>query len=210
MARVNAGMAGMYPGAPPAGWDGPGVEGMPAGAAAICHLVTGSRAGSAILEKDCSEPIAFSRRARVLLSRNRPIRSGFVAMPSDNDAGFRILIVEDHPDGADSMAMLLRIDGYDVDIARDGLDAVEKARAFQPDVVLLDLGLPGMSGYEVARQMSVHRPERTPLLVAVTGYGRDEDRRRSAEAGIDLHLVKPVEPHQLCSVLERFRRAVDE
>jgi CheY-like chemotaxis protein len=138
------------------------------------------------------------------------MRSGFVAMPSDNDAGFRILIVEDNDDGADSMALMLRMGGYDVDIARDGPAAVVKARAFQPDVVLLDLGLPGMSGYEVARRVGGRRLGRPPLLVAVTGYGREEDRRRSAEAGIDLHLVKPVEPQQLRSVLERFRNAVDE
>jgi CheY-like chemotaxis protein len=103
--------------------------------------------------------------------------------------------------------MLLRMFGYDVVIARDGPNAVERARDYRPDVVLLDLGLPKMSGYDVARQMAGLHPERRPILVAVTGYGREEDRRRSAEAGIDLHLVKPVDPEQLCSILRRFQEA---
>jgi CheY-like chemotaxis protein len=125
---------------------------------------------------------------------------------ADDLAVLRILIVEDHADGADSLAMLLGLYGYDVVIARDGPNAVERARDYRPDVVLLDLGLPKMSGYDVARQMAGLHPERRPFLVAVTGYGRDEDRRRSAEAGIDLHLVKPVDPERLCSILERFQK----
>jgi two-component system, OmpR family, response regulator len=72
---------------------------------------------------------------------------------------------------------------------------------------LLDLGLPRMNGYEVARQITAQHIEQKPFLVAVTGYGREEDRRRSAEAGIDLHLVKPVDPGRLCSILERFQKA---
>jgi CheY-like chemotaxis protein len=127
-------------------------------------------------------------------------------MSADDAAGLRILIVEDNADGADVLALLLRMEGYDVDTARDGLTALEKTQTLQPHVVLLDLGLPRMNGYDVARQIAGRRPARTPLLVAVTGYGREEDRRRSVEAGIDLHLVKPVDPPELHGVLERFRR----
>jgi two-component system CheB/CheR fusion protein len=123
-------------------------------------------------------------------------------------SGLRILIVEDSTDTAESLAMLLRLYGYDVVVARDGPIALEKARTYWPDVVLLDLGLPKMSGYEVARQMAGRRHEWKPILIAVTGYGRDEDRRRSLDAGIDLHLVKPVDPERLCSILERIPVAV--
>jgi CheY-like chemotaxis protein len=104
--------------------------------------------------------------------------------------------------------MMLRLEGYDVDIAPDGPSGLEKTRAFQPDVVLLDLGLPRMTGFEVAQEIAKHRPRRTPLLVAVTGYADAEARTRSAEAGVDLHLAKPVEPQSLFGLLERFRGIV--
>jgi two-component system, chemotaxis family, CheB/CheR fusion protein len=106
--------------------------------------------------------------------------------------------------------MLLRLDGHDVAIARDGPTALAKGEEYKPDVVLLDLGLPGMTGYDVAKKITSQRPQRTPLLVAVTGYGEEEARRKSAEAGIDLHLVKPVESETLHGLLERFRRVVQE
>jgi CheY-like chemotaxis protein len=130
-------------------------------------------------------------------------------MSPNDPSGLRILIVEDYADGADSLALLLRMDGHDVEVARDGAEALERELDFRPDVVLLDLGLPGMTGYEVARHLVERRPDRTPLLVAVTGYGDAEARRRSAETGIDLHLVKPVEPARLYDLLERFRRVVN-
>jgi two-component system OmpR family response regulator len=132
-------------------------------------------------------------------------------MPMDDrldGVGLRILIVEDRADNAVSMAMLLGMYGHNVEIATDGPSALEKARTNEPDVVLLDLGLPGMSGYEVARQLSGHRPGKTPFLVAVTGYGCEEDRRHSAETGIDLHMLKPIDPEALCGVLDRFQRAI--
>jgi two-component system OmpR family response regulator len=129
---------------------------------------------------------------------------------SVNGVELRILIAEDNADCAVSMATLLRIYGYDVEVAANGPTALEKARSYQPDVVLLDLALPGMNGYDVARQVSGHRPGKTPLLIAVTGFGQENDRRRSAEAGIDLHLLKPVDPDQLRAILERFRQLLAE
>jgi CheY-like chemotaxis protein len=117
----------------------------------------------------------------------------------------RVLIVEDNADCAEALALLLRLDGHDVDTAGDGPTGLEKARDDEPDVVLLDLGLPGMSGLDVARRLREQGAWRkAPLLIAVTGHGQEADRRRSAEAGIDLHLVKPVDPVQLRSVLRRF------
>ena len=126
----------------------------------------------------------------------------------DKSDNLHILIAEDHADGADSMAILLRLLGHEVHIARNGSAALELARAANPDVVLLDLGLPQMSGFDVAKKLSESRPRKTPLLIAVTGWGREEDRRKSREAGIDLHLLKPVDPVALQCILVRFQALV--
>jgi DNA-binding response OmpR family regulator len=108
------------------------------------------------------------------------------------------------------MARLLRLNGFDVRVAADGPAALEEARADQPDVVLLDIGLPGgMNGYEVALRLQEQKAEKKPLLVAVTGFANEADRRHSAEAGIDLHLVKPTEPDSLLRLLRRFQRLID-
>jgi len=111
--------------------------------------------------------------------------------------GHRILVVDDNEDSAESLAILLRMSGHDVQIAHDGPSAVELAHVSSPEVVLLDIGLPGMSGYEVARRLRSRAGAATALLIALTGYGQREDRRRSQEAGFDLHLVKPVDPVEL-------------
>jgi PAS domain S-box-containing protein len=115
--------------------------------------------------------------------------------------GRRILIVDDNADAAETLALLLRLNGHDVQTALDGPAAVEAARAFQPDVALLDIGLPGMDGYEVARRLRREPGLKDVRLVAVTGYGREEDRLRSREAGFDHHLTKPVEPCVLLKLL---------
>jgi two-component system, OmpR family, response regulator len=103
------------------------------------------------------------------------------------------------------MSLVLRHHGHDVRIARDGTQAIAAAQAAPPDVVLLDIGLPGMNGYDLARQLQVGSAGRTPLLVAVTGYGQEKDRLRSAEAGIHLHLVKPVDPKELEAALRSWQ-----
>ena len=120
-------------------------------------------------------------------------------------ARLRVLVVDDNDDGIQSLAMLLRLFGHVVGTAGDGLHALEVARADDPDVVFLDIGLPRMSGYEVARRLCEHRTVKRPLLIALTGYGQDEDRRKSAEAGFDLHLLKPVDPDELRIILEKVR-----
>jgi CheY-like chemotaxis protein len=111
-----------------------------------------------------------------------------------------ILVVDDNRDAAESLAMLLQMWGHEVRTAHDGLAAVEEAAAFQPDVVLLDIGLPKLNGYDAARQISEARRSRM-VLVALTGWGQDEDRRRSSEAGFHHHLTKPVELEALQKVL---------
>jgi len=112
-----------------------------------------------------------------------------------------ILVVDDNVDAAVSMAMLLRMGGHQVEIEHTGPPALAHAIETRPDVLLLDIGLPGMSGYEVARELR-KRPELAGLKIfAMTGYGQDEDRKRSLEAGFDGHLVKPVLPAELFALI---------
>lgn len=114
----------------------------------------------------------------------------------------RILVVDDNVDGADSLAVLLRLGGHEVSLAHDGPAALEMATVFHPDVILLDIGLPGMDGYEVAKRLRSRNETQSAVLVAVTGYGRDEDRVRSRDAGFDHHLVKPVSLDALNGIFE--------
>ncbi len=108
----------------------------------------------------------------------------------------RILVVDDHRDSADSLSTLLSVMGHDVRTAYDGYEAIELAAQYRPEVVLLDIGLPGKNGYDVARELrNAHGSQL--VLIAVSGYGQDEDRRRGREAGFDHHLVKPVRPTEL-------------
>jgi CheY-like chemotaxis protein len=117
--------------------------------------------------------------------------------------GCRILVVDDNEDSADSLGELLRLKGNDVRIAHDGLAAVNAAEAFRPELVLLDIGQPGLNGYDVARRIRQQPWGRDVILVALTGWGQDEDRRRSLEAGFDFHTVKPVELAALEQLLAR-------
>jgi CheY-like chemotaxis protein len=126
-------------------------------------------------------------------------------MGADAPAGeCRVLVVDDNVDSAQSMSLLLGLEGYQVECAYDGEEALVRAAQFRPHVVLLDLGLPRFSGYEVARRL---RGEAGPpvdpsvLLVAVSGYGRERDRQAAREAGFDLHLTKPADPDEVLRVL---------
>ena len=112
-------------------------------------------------------------------------------------AARRVLVIDDNEDAAQSMAMALEYAGYRVASACDGAAGLELARTFGPDAVLLDIGLPGMDGYEVARRLRADEPTRHVHIVALTGYGHASDIERSREAGIDHHLVKPVRPEEL-------------
>ncbi len=114
----------------------------------------------------------------------------------------RILVVEDNPDAAATMRDFLELFGHEVELAASGADGVKAARQFHPEVVLCDLGLPGMDGFEVAAELRRDPSTASAKLIAVTGYGRDEDRRRSKEAGFDMHLTKPVDPGQLRAALK--------
>jgi CheY-like chemotaxis protein len=109
----------------------------------------------------------------------------------------RILIVDDNSDATQTLLVLLELWGHEVRSAGDGPAALAAAVELQPEIVLLDLGLPGMSGFEVAPQLRDLPGLQDVMIVAVTGYGQEEDRRRTREAGFDHHLVKPVDPDQL-------------
>lgn len=108
-------------------------------------------------------------------------------------AGRRILLVDDNSDSAESLALLLGYQGYEVRTAGDGPAAIETARSFRPEAVFLDIGLPGMDGYEVARRLRAEPALEGVLLIAMTGYGREEDVRQAMESGFNHHLVKPID-----------------
>jgi CheY-like chemotaxis protein len=112
-------------------------------------------------------------------------------------AGAHVLVVEDNRDTAESLTMLLDLYGHRVRTVYDGVAALDAAGAEAPDVMLVDIGLPGMDGYEVARRIRRDAHLRDVRLIALTGYGRDEDRRQALAAGFDHHLVKPVNPETL-------------
>lgn len=141
-----------------------------------------------------------------------PAPGGEVASPqpsaepgSDARAARRILVVDDNSDAAETTALLLASAGHDVRVAQDGSQALALAMEFSPEIVFLDIGLPRMDGYEVARRLRQLAGLQQILLIAVTGYGRDEDRRRSEAAGFNYHLVKPVRPELLDDLIGRMR-----
>jgi CheY-like chemotaxis protein len=126
------------------------------------------------------------------------------AMTSDSAvtaAGLCILVVEDNRDAAEMLAMFLQINGHETHTAHDGVEAIEATTRLQPDLVLLDIGLPRLNGYEAGRRIREQHKRDRPVLVALSGWGQDEDRRRSEEAGFDAHLVKPVDEIALRKLL---------
>jgi DNA-binding response OmpR family regulator len=121
--------------------------------------------------------------------------------------GFKILVVDDNEDSALSLAMMLSIMGHDTRTAHDGESAVAAAESFLPEVVLLDIGLPKLNGYEVAQRIREQAWGEKMFLIAVTGWGQEEDRQRSSEVGLNVHMVKPVEAAALEKLLSELARA---
>jgi signal transduction histidine kinase/ActR/RegA family two-component response regulator len=115
----------------------------------------------------------------------------------------RVLIVDDNVDSAVSLAMLLQLQRHEVNVAHDGREAIEAVQRHRPEIVFIDIGLPGMDGHEVARQLRQDHGRENLVLVAMTGYGQEEDRRRSQEAGFDAHMVKPIDLNELQTFLAR-------
>jgi CheY-like chemotaxis protein len=125
--------------------------------------------------------------------------------PAPGDGRCRVLVADDNRDAAESMGALLRITGHEARTVGDGEQAVEEAAAFRPDLILLDIGMPRMNGYEAARQIRQQHWGKEMLLVAVSGWGQDEDKRRTIDSGFDLHVTKPVEIPQLQARLAGLR-----
>jgi DNA-binding response OmpR family regulator len=131
----------------------------------------------------------FVVRLSVLFSSDR----GYALDKKGNarcSSAYRILIVDDNEDSADSLSMLLELSGHDTRTAYDGLAAVEAASTFRPNVILLDIGLPKLNGYDACRRIRAQRWGETVVIIALTGWGQDEDKCRSKEAGFNFHMVK--------------------
>jgi CheY-like chemotaxis protein len=116
----------------------------------------------------------------------------------------RVLLVDDSVDAAEAMSMLLETLGHEVRVMHDGPSALAMVDDFAPEVVILDIGLPGMNGFDVAREMRTRATTKTALLIALTGYGADSDRQQALDAGFDHHLVKPVSFTAIEAVMAEF------
>jgi len=135
-------------------------------------------------------------------ARSAPLRADKQTIRS---ARRRVLIVDDNTDAADSLCALLQLSGHVAMSVYGGLEALERLAAFKPDVVLLDIGLPDLDGYEIARRIRAQFAHRSPMLVALSGWGRITDKEQALESGIDMHLTKPVDADTLERVLEHAR-----
>jgi len=142
----------------------------------------------------------FVMRLPVVIEASKAQESGSAA-EQPVKSSLRILVVDDNRDGANTLAMLLKILGNDTRTAYDGQAGVDAAREFRPNVILLDIGLPKLNGYEACRCIREQSWGKAILMIAVTGWGQDEDRRRSHEAGFDHHMVKPLDPKALMKML---------
>ena len=130
---------------------------------------------------------------------------------AERDGAPRVLVVDDLQASAETLMTLLEMEGFEVRMAHDGQEALQMAREFRPNVVLLDIGLPGMNGFEVAHGLRSQPESCDALLIALTGYGEAESRNRSAQAGFDFHMVKPADVNLLLSMLanpQEARKAV--
>jgi CheY-like chemotaxis protein len=143
----------------------------------------------------------FTVRLPVLVDAPQPLSRATRETPAAS-VGRRILIVDDNEDSAESLAMLLSITGNETHMAHDGIAAIEAIEKHRPEVVLLDIGLPKLNGHDVCRRVRQESWGKDIVLIALTGWGQDEDRRKSREAGFDGHLVKPVDYDALLTLLE--------
>jgi len=147
------------------------------------------------------------------ISAVEPQRSAVPASSSKSSSevyGRRVLVVDDNIDAAESTAAFLRLEGHEVKAVHDGLQALASLKVFDPHVVVLDIGLPGLDGYAVARQLRGRGDTSHVLLIALTGYGQKEDRARAAAAGFDYHFVKPADPREIQAAIERGRNTAGE
>ncbi|HEY0558639.1 MAG TPA: response regulator, partial [Thermoanaerobaculia bacterium] len=147
--------------------------------------------------------LAEDRRAAAFRRQTQP--RPVVRRAAESAAGVHILIVEDNEDGRESLRELLELWGHQVSVAGNGPEGVEMAFSIRPEVALIDIGLPGLDGNEVARRIRELLGGEEIALIAMTGYGQPEDRRRALQAGFDRYLVKPVDPAELSRLLGENR-----
>lgn len=155
-------------------------------------------ASSAGLGKGAEFVVRLPREVEAIAHEHAIEQRGPMTVPQ------RILIVDDNADLAESMAMLLRLEGHQVRVALDGSSALELSEDFRPNAALLDIGLPGLNGYELAREFRSRQKDRGLLLIAATGYGQPEDRIRAQAAGFDFHMVKPLDPETVGAEIARW------
>ncbi len=148
-----------------------------------------------------AEPPALAQPAPVPASEMKAPDGRVPTAPSGVAAGWRILVVDDNRDGAASLSAFLSLTGNDTQMAHDGEQALQLAASYRPDVILLDIGLPKLSGLEVCRAIREQPWGQTMVIVALSGWGQESDRRKTAEAGFDGHLVKPLEPDEFAALL---------
>jgi CheY-like chemotaxis protein len=148
-------------------------------------------------EANGCQPVQLKwQRSRPRVTENVPNRVSFFALTPR-----RVLVIEDHRDGRDTLRALLELVGHQVEVATDGVQGLGKALANPPEVAIVDIGLPGLNGYEIAKTLRSVLG-RDILLIAHTGYGQPEDRRQALEAGFDVHLTKPVDFKDLAFLIE--------
>jgi PAS domain S-box-containing protein len=137
--------------------------------------------------------------------RTQPVRQASVRprLPAETRVQRKVLIADDNRDAAESLAMLLQIEGHDVTVVHDGREAITAFESLHPDVALLDIGMPGVNGYDIARHIRRSPHGRSIMLIAVTGWGQDSDKAQAAEAGFNHHFTKPMEPDVLSALLAR-------
>jgi CheY-like chemotaxis protein len=139
-------------------------------------------------------------RVRLPVAPAEPASDDQDALP-EGSPGHRVLVVDDNRDAALSLALMLRLMGNETQTAHDGQEALDVAAVYQPNLILLDIGMPRLNGYDTARQIRQRPWGKSVRLVALTGWGQDEDRRKSHDAGFDAHMVKPIEPAALEKLL---------
>jgi CheY-like chemotaxis protein len=156
-----------------------------------------------------SEGVGRGATFKVILPCIAEVRSEPARAPAEAVVaevyGRRVLVVDDNLDAVESTAAFLRLEGHEVKTVTDGQQALASLKVFDPHVVVLDIGLPGLDGFEVARRLRARGDTSHALLIAVTGYGQREDRQRAVEAGFDYYFVKPTDPREIHSAIERGR-----
>ena len=177
---------------------------------ALAKRLTELHGGSiAVFSEGRDRGSEFVVQLPILNEANSSVAAPSSAASASPMASRRVLVVDDNQEGAESLAALLALDGHQVLMSHDGLDAVEKAAAFRPDVILLDIGLPKLNGYEACRRIREQPGGKGIVMVAMTGWGQADDRRKSRDAGFDSHCVKPVDHAVLMDLLTQPRARLD-